>query len=130
MSDPFEPQVIENIHHVALRTTDLGRLIHFYHDTIGLPITRTRGPEGDPDAVWLPCVQLVKVSGDAQPGGSLDHLAIGINNVEEVCARLDAAGTKVDRPLSEIVGSDGKPFAFAAFYYDPDGNRVEIFKHI
>ena len=39
-------------------------------------------------------------------------------------------GVKVDRPLSEIPGSDGKPFALAAFYYDPDGNRVEVFKYI
>ena len=130
MSDSFVPQVIPNIQHVALRTTDLPRLVRFYHETIGLPITRTRGSEGDPDAVWLPGVQLVKATGEIQPGGTLDHLAIGIANVEEVCARLDAAGTKVDRPLTEIIGSDGKAFAFAAFYYDPDGNRVEVFKHL
>jgi catechol 2,3-dioxygenase-like lactoylglutathione lyase family enzyme len=130
MSDSFVPQVIENIHHVALRTTDLPRLVHFYHETIGLPITRTRGPEGDPDAVWLPGVQLVKASGELEPSGTLDHLAIGIDNVEELCARLDAAGVKVDRPLAKIVGTDGVPFAFAGFYYDPDGNRVEVFKLI
>ena len=130
MSDPFVPQVIPNIHHVALRTTDLNRLVRFYHETLGLPITRTRGPEDDPDAVWLPGVQLVKVSGDLEPSGTLDHLAIGIENVQDLCTRLDAAGVKVDRPLTEIVGSDGKPFAFAAFYYDPDGNRVEVFKHL
>lgn len=130
MTDSFDAQVIPNIQHVALGTNDINRLLQFYHETIGLPITRTRGPEGDPDAVWLPCVQLVKTRGELQAGGTLDHLAIGIENVQEVCARLDAAGAKVDRPLTEIAGSDGKPFAFAAFYYDPDGNRVEIFKYI
>ncbi|HEX3722704.1 MAG TPA: VOC family protein, partial [Nitrolancea sp.] len=75
MTDSFAPQVIPNIHHVALRTNDIKRLIQFYHGTLGLPITRTRGADDDPDAVWLPCVQLVKASGDLQAGGTLDHLA-------------------------------------------------------
>jgi len=130
VADSFEPKVVPNIQHVALRTNNLERLIAFYHGTIGLPITRTRGPEDNPDAVWLPGVQLVKASGDFEPSGTLDHLAIGIDNVDEVCARLEAAGTKVDRTPFEVVGNDGKAFAYASFWYDPDGNRVEIFKHI
>ncbi len=64
------------------------------------------------------------------PSDTLDHVALGIDNVEELCQHLDSMGVKVDRPLSEIPGSDGKPFALAAFYYDPDGNRVEVFKYI
>ncbi len=130
MSGSFAPKIKQELNHVALKVTDMSRSIHFYHDVIGLPISRTRGPEGNPDAVWLPGVQLVKGEAGLNPSGTLDHVALGMDNVEELCQHLDASGVKVDRPLSEIAGSDGKPFALAAFYYDPDGNRVEVFKYI
>jgi len=130
VSGSFVPQIKQELNHVALKVTDMQQSIHFYHEVIGLPVTRTRGPEGDPDAVWLPGVQLVKGESGLNPSGTLDHVALGMENVEQLCERLDAAGVKVDRRLSEIAGSDGKPFALAAFYYDPDGNRVEVFKYL
>ncbi len=130
MSGSFVVKTKQELNHVALKVTDMNRAVHFYHELIGLPVTRTRGKEGDPDAVWLPGVQLVKGEAGLDPSGTLDHVALGIENLEELCARLDEAGVKVDRSISEIIGSDGKPFALAAFYYDPDGNRIEIFKHI
>ena len=55
---------------------------------------------------------------------------MGIENLEELCAHLDASASRSIGPLAEIPGSDGKPFALAAFYYDPDGNRVEVFKYL
>ncbi|MGA7669500.1 MAG: VOC family protein [Nitrolancea sp.] len=130
MSGSFQLKTKPELNHVALKVTDMSRAIHFYSEVIGLPVTRTRGPEGDPDAVWLPGVQLVKGESGLSPSGTLDHVALGVDNLEELCQRLDSMGVKVDRSLAEIPGSDGKPFALAAFYYDPDGNRVEIFKYL
>ena len=130
MSGSFTLKTKPELNHVALKVTDMARAVHFYHEVIGLPVTRTRGPEGEPDAVWLPGLQLVKGERGLNPSGTLDHVALGIENLEELCDRLDEQGVKVDRSLAEILGSDGKAFALAAFYYDPDGNRVEIFKHL
>jgi lactoylglutathione lyase len=130
MSGSFDLQIKQELNHVALKVTDMKRAVHFYHEVIGLPVTRTRGPEENPDAVWLPGVQLVKGEHGLNPSGTLDHVALGVDNVAELCQRLDAANVKVDRPLTEIAGSDGKPFALAAFYYDPDGNRLEVFKYV
>lgn len=130
MAGSFVLQAKQELNHVALKVTDMNRSVHFYHEVIGLPVTRTRGPEGNPDAVWLPGVQLVKGDAGLNPSGTLDHVALGVENLEELCAHLDASGVKVDRALSEIPGPDGKPFALAAFYYDPDGNRLEVFKYL
>lgn len=130
MSGSFVPQIKQELNHVALKVIDMQRSLAFYHELIGLPITRVAGPENDPSDIWLPGVQLKKSGGGQSPSGTLDHLALGFENVKELCERLDAAGIKNDDGLVEVSGPDGNPFALRAFYYDPDGNRVEVFKYL
>ena len=48
MSGSFQLKTKQELNHVALKVTDMSRAIHFYSEVIGLPVTRTRGPEGDP----------------------------------------------------------------------------------
>lgn len=105
-------------------------MLHFYHELIGLPISRTAGPADDPQTVWLPGVQLVRQTETSPAGGQFDHVGLGVRNIEEVCARLDAEGCEVDTPLqrrsSQEVGRD----LMLAFYRDPEGNRVEFVKYL
>lgn len=130
MSETFRARTIEAANHTALRVKDLERALHFYRDLIGLPVVREGERPGGLRSIWLPGLQLIEAR-DAQPSstGTLDHLALGIENIEEVCARLDAVGFVAETPLQrrgrDEVGRD----LTMAFYFDPEGNRVELLRY-
>ena len=131
MAEDFDAGVDLSGNHVALKVHDLAGALRFYHELIGLPVERTRGPAEDPSVYWLPGVQLVRAEGSRSSAeGNLDHLALGVRNIEEVCRRLDAAGFVAETPLRRgdraAVGRD----LMMAYYRDPEGNRVELLKYL
>lgn len=130
MADAFEAQLDPTANHVALKVRDLKTALDFYHGIIGLPISRTSGPPDNPQMVWLPGVQLIRHDGDLEPGGTFDHVALGVANIEEVCSRLDRAGFQAETPLQRRSREDVGRELMMAFYRDPDGNRVELLKYL
>ena len=54
MSGSFQLKTKQELNHVALKVTDMSRAVHFYSEVIGLPVSRTRGPEGDPKQCGCP----------------------------------------------------------------------------
>ena len=78
---------------------------------VTLELTHNWGTEAQPDFKHHP---------GNTPGDGFGHLAFAVTNLEEACARLDAAGVAFKkRP------QDGK-MRTIAFVYDPDGYWVEI----
>jgi catechol 2,3-dioxygenase-like lactoylglutathione lyase family enzyme len=132
MADEFVAQYDANVSHVALRAHDLPAMRHFYQDLIGLPFRRLQGSPENPEVVWLAGVQLIRQDEPIAmaAGAAYDHVGLGIDNIEEACQRLDAAGTPVDTPLEkrhvEVLGRD----ILVAFYRDPEGNRIELLKYL
>jgi catechol 2,3-dioxygenase-like lactoylglutathione lyase family enzyme len=122
----FRAQPVPATNHTALRVRDMETALRFYNDLIGLPILRTQGPEDAPDSVWLPGLQLVRARDDEvfRAGGTLDHLALGFSNIEEVAQRLIDAGytPEIGPETRERPGGT----VTLAFFRDPDGNRLEI----
>lgn len=129
MSGTFTAQISLEANHTAIKVRDLQKALHFYSELIGLPVLRSRGPEDNPDAVWLPGLQLV-VDPDTKSGGSLDHVALGIVNIEDACQRLDEAGFTAETPLAQRGAGDVGRDLKMAFYYDPEGNRVELLHYL
>jgi lactoylglutathione lyase len=130
MSGNFSAEVQQAAMHTAIRVADLSKALAFYSDLIGLPVVRVRGPVDNPDSVWLPGLQIV-VDPGVKPGTNLDHSALGIMNIEEVCQRLDDAGYQAATPLTETQPDDqGGRHLKMAFYHDPEGNKVEILKYL
>jgi catechol 2,3-dioxygenase-like lactoylglutathione lyase family enzyme len=126
MSDSFTADIQLSAMHTAIRVRDMSRALEFYSGLIGLPVKRVRGPEDNPDAVWVPGLQLVS-DPEVQPGTNLDHSALGIKNIDEVCKRLDDAGYTAATPLTEVQPDDhGGRHLKMAFYHDPEGNKVEL----
>jgi lactoylglutathione lyase len=126
MSDSFAAEMQFQANHTAIRVKDLDKALEFYSELLGLPVTRVRGPKDNPDSVWVPGLQIL-VDPDVQPGTNLDHSALGIVNIEEVCKRLDDAGYVAETPLTESQPDDqGARHLKLAFYHDPEGNKVEI----
>ena len=131
MSEQFVARVQNARLHAALKVSNLDNSVHFYHGIMGLPILMEVGQPGNPRTVFLPGVQLVR-QGDAgiTPGGRFDHVGIPIDNLEEVCARLDAAGYSAEVPLERRVLEGVNLPILLTFYRDPDGNRLELFRFL
>ena len=130
LSSSFTAEVQHAANHTAIRVRDLSKALEFYSDLIGLPVTRVRGPKDNPDSVWVPGLQIV-VDPATTPGTNLDHAALGIVNIDEVCQRLDDAGYQAATPLTEVQPDDqGARHLKMAFYHDPEGNKVELLVYL
>ena len=130
MSNGFNAEVQLAANHTAIRVRDLSQALQFYSGLLGLPVTRVRGPKDNPDAVWLPGLQIV-VDPDVRPGTNLDHAALGIKNIDDACKRLDDAGYEAATPLTEVQPDDqGGRHLKMAFYHDPEGNKVELLVYL
>ena len=129
MSEEFVAQVNHADNHVALKVKDFDTSLRFYHTTMGLPIVRKMGPADNPRSIFVPGIQLTRQTEEPgpQPYGIFDHVGIAVDNIEDVCARLDRAGYQADTPLNKRVFPElGNRELLMAFYRDPDGNRVEL----
>jgi len=107
------------IHHVALRTRDLPRLVSFYTAILQLPVAReTLGY-----SVWLraggAAVMIERSPPDEPviPAGSMELLAfaVSVEGRAAVLARLAEAG----------VPTEGET-AHTTYFRDPDGRRVGV----
>jgi catechol 2,3-dioxygenase-like lactoylglutathione lyase family enzyme len=102
------------IHHLALRTRDVDRLLAFYRAWFGLAIVRDMRPR----SVWLGLgegVLMIEQAGEGEPGieaGSLELIAFRVT-VEE---RLGLRGRFVVEAETE----------HTLYFRDPDGRRVAV----
>ena len=128
MSEPFIADVDHAGNHVCLKFRDFNAGLHFYHDLLGLPIERRRGPADAPVFVWMPGVQVGHATED--PGALrtavCDHIGIAVKNLDAICARLDAAGCPIERPRNRLHFEEVARDVITIFYRDPEGNIVEL----
>lgn len=128
MAEGFVARVEAENLHVCIKVKDFGAALRYYHDLIGLPILRRSGTDDAPVFYWLPGIQLAKQAEEpgANPYGVFDHIGLAVENIEEICARLDAAGYRAETPLGtrDLPGVERR--VMNAFYRDPDGNKVEL----
>ena len=107
------------VHHLALRTRDLPRLVDFYTHVLGLPVAR----ETPGYSVWLRAggsvVMIERCDPDEPdvPAGSRELVAFAVSAAQraEVLTRLAARG----------VATDGET-AYTTYFRDPDGRRVGV----
>ncbi|HEY8086305.1 MAG TPA: VOC family protein [Polyangiaceae bacterium] len=101
------------IHHLALRTRDVARLVRFYADTLGLPVLRRDEARG---SVWLDAggpVVMIERAGDSEPSiepGSMELVAFAVEDKESWRARV-----AVDAETTHTL-----------YFRDPDGRRVAV----
>ena len=107
------------IHHVALRTRDVGRLTAFYRDLLGLHASKTSSSE----SMWLDAggtILMLEQSSDFEPSidpatRELIAFAIPPRDCATFEARLASSGVTVEA-RSE----------FTLYFRDPDGRRVGL----
>lgn len=113
--------------HATVIATDLTKARAFYGDILGLPVNPTR-PNMSFDGIWYDVgpnqmIHLMQLpnpdAGIQRPehGGRDRHTALAIDNIDELAARLQAAG---------ITYSLSKSGRRALFCRDPDDNALEF----
>lgn len=118
---------IGKILHASLLVADLERSLAFYNGVLGLEVDDTRPGLGYPGA-WLRLaghqqIHLLQLpnpdpcEGRPAQGGRDRHVALAVNSIEILEARLCAHGT----PCS--LSQSGRR---ALFCRDPDGNALEF----
>lgn len=117
--------MIRRLDHVNLRTSNLGGLVRFYTDVLGLE-QGERPPLGFPGA-WMyagdqAVIHLVGVTEPPQPEGALrlEHFAFSASDRGEFVARLARLGIEYEQ--SRQVGTGNVVLNLR----DPDGNSLHI----
>ncbi len=119
--------------HTMLRVGDLQRSIDFYTKVMGMTLLRvSENPEykytlafvgygTNPDHAELELTYNYGVD-KYDLGTAYGHIAIGVENAAEACARVKAAGGNVTREAGPVKGGT----SVIAFITDPDGYKVEL----
>ena len=125
MQPKGESMQIKGIHHISLIISNTERALAFYQGLLGLPLAE-RPELGFPGA-WLTIstqqIHLLElpnpdpVTGRPEHGGRDRHLAVTVDGLDELVARLERHGVPFTRSRS------GRA---AVFCRDPDGNGVEL----
>jgi catechol 2,3-dioxygenase-like lactoylglutathione lyase family enzyme len=110
-------------HHVHFNVPEsvIPQIQAWYAKTFGAKA----GTRGQNQAADLPGANLTfsKADGPAvtTKGRALDHIGFDITNLEAFCKKLEAAGIKLDRPLTRNANGGA-----LAFIYDPWGTYIEL----
>jgi len=121
--------MIQAIHHVAVRVSDLERSIAFYADLLGFAVhTRTTLASGARIAfLALPgggCeLELIAGMRDHHAGdGLVHHVAFLVTDADDVFERLRDAGVPLLDPAPETLASGRRLFSFRG----PDGEWLQV----
>lgn len=119
--------------HTMLRVGDLQRAIDFYTKVLGMQLLRTSdNPEyrytlafvgygSNPEHAELELTYNYGVE-KYEIGTAYGHLAIAVEDAQQACAAVKAAGGNVTREAGPVKG--GK--TVIAFIEDPDGYKIEL----
>jgi lactoylglutathione lyase len=113
--------------HTMVRVTDLAASLDFYCNQLGLrELRRTENERGRFTLVFLAapgddgsCVELTwNWDPETYTGGrNFGHLAYQVDDIYELCGRLQAAGVTINRPPRD---------GHMAFVRSPDGISIEL----
>jgi lactoylglutathione lyase len=120
--------------HTMIRVRDLDRSLDFYTRLLGMRLLRkTDYPGGRFTLAFVgyeeesagTVLELTHNWDQAEPytlGDAWGHIAIGVDDIYAVCARLAAEGVPVPRPPGPMKHGS----TIIAFVEDPDGRKVEL----
>ncbi|MBI5291704.1 MAG: methylmalonyl-CoA epimerase [Chloroflexi bacterium] len=127
--------MIKKISHIAIIVPDLDASLAFWRDTLGLELSHTEEVASQESIVaFLPAgegeVELVQPTTDtsgaarflARRGPGLHHIALEVDNLDEMLARLKAKGVRLinETPIAAAGGNR------AAFIHPESANGVLV----
>ena len=122
--------------HTMLRVGDMQRSIDFYTKPMGMQLLRTTDrPDqkyslafvGYADESQQAVIELTYNYGVSSYdlGSGFGHIAIGVDDIQDTCERVRAAGGQVTREPGPVKGGT----TVIAFVQDPDGYKIELIQH-
>ena len=116
--------------HTCLNVSDLDRSIKFYTENLGLEfVSRREIKQNNAEIAFLKdessgAIELThwRDKKTLIEGDNLDHIAFGVEDVEEAVKRLREKGVTIAMEPYSLQGSSSK----IAFIKDPDGNWLEL----
>lgn len=116
-----------NVLHICLNVMDASDSIAFYEQFGFTESWEFTTPDGDTTNYYIADdasieLQLSQTNGetDLEMGSGWDHLALGVNNVDESIRSADHFG------VAKEPGPQPEAGAYTAFIEDPDGHLVEL----
>ena len=119
--------------HTMLRVADLERSLRFYGDVLGMTVlSRKDYPDGkftlafvgygrNPDHAEIELTHNWDTT-KYELGSAYGHVAIGVDDIDQVCKRIRNAGGKIVREPGPMKHGT----TVIAFVEDPDGYKVEL----
>lgn len=119
--------------HTMLRVGNLDRSITFYTDMLGMTLLRKSDNTeykytlafigyGDEDNNTVLELTYNWDTTSYDMGKAYGHIAIGVDDIYGLCAKLDKMGADVYRKPGPVLGGD----TVIAFVRDPDGYAIEL----
>ena len=116
-----------------IRVNNLDESIQFYTDVLGMKLlSKNDYPEGEftlafvgyGDSKYDPCIELTYNYGTSSYnlGDGFGHVALGVENIHEVCDLISQKGGKVVRPPGPMKHGT----TILAFVEDPNGYKIEL----
>jgi catechol-2,3-dioxygenase len=114
--------------HLGLFVRDIDRMASFYRDFMGMQVTK-RSPDGravflsgDPEAVDHEIALMVGRPVEDNPK-LIQQISLRVPTLDDLrdfYGRIEAAGLRIDRVVTHLS-------AIGCYFFDPEGNRTEVF---
>lgn len=125
--------LISGIHHVSMKCDDskvFEKTISFYTGILGFTVKRSWA-----DGILLQsgtaCIEIFKNGVGIRELGAVRHFALATCKVDELAAKIEAAGYEVFiKPKNIVIPSEPELHARMAFFYGPLGEQVELFEEL
>ncbi len=117
---------IKATHHVAVLTPNFAEMERFYTETLGFSVTKRWDDKGiifiD---VGSTTIELIDRPVEMKPeekqlAGYFDHLALHVEDIDDAYAEIEGKGVRMKSAPRDF--QDVR----IAFFYDPDGNSIEL----
>ncbi len=133
----MQPHIL-GVHHIAIKAKGLEKfekLLHFYHEILGMPIARRWGTEDAPVVMvdtGAGKLELFANAPDEPSTGALRHLAFAVENVDACIEAVRAAGYAITvEPKDAMLGTTEHPYPVRlSFCIGPVGEEVEFFTEL
>ena len=119
---------ITGLAHIGIFVKDMKTSVEFYRDKLGFTVTDTHN-----NLVFCnigTClIELVEIA-NYQPrtAGQVDHIAMEVTGIEELCAELRAKGVAIPEKIGEMPTLLGG--VKNVFFEGPDGERIELWEYM
>lgn len=119
---------ITGLAHIGIFVKDKEASVKFYRDILGFTVTNTHNNLTFCN-IGTCLLELVEVKDyQPRPAGVVDHIAVEVENIEELCDSLRAKGVKMPETIGQMPDLLGGTKNI--FFEGPDGERIEFFEYI